>query len=140
MLTTFPQCNFSLEFSEILSQNHIRYHWLSVSGNSKIMHCGILINMPHSESDHLHFWALIRLTYHCYTWMLIIVTGRGENQRVECWSCISKVSVVATSKMLIHVIRVINLSYLLLLISWRWFIVPVFQSNHFYCSACATLA
>ena len=46
MLTTFPQCNFSLEFLEILSQNHIRYHWLSVSGNSKIKHCGIVINMP----------------------------------------------------------------------------------------------
>ena len=26
MLTTFPQCNFSLEFPEIFSQNHICYH------------------------------------------------------------------------------------------------------------------
>ena len=48
----FPQCKFSLEFPEILSQNLICYHWLSVSvqtpwcGNNKIMHCGILINMP----------------------------------------------------------------------------------------------
>ena len=47
MLTTFPRCNFSLEVPEILSQNLICYHWLSVSGNSKIMHCGILINMPY---------------------------------------------------------------------------------------------
>ena len=47
MLTTFPQCNCSLEFPEILSQNHIRYHWLSVSGISKIMHCGILISIPY---------------------------------------------------------------------------------------------
>ena len=47
MLTTFPQCNFSpLVFPEILSQNLICYHWLSVSGNSKILHCGIVINMP----------------------------------------------------------------------------------------------
>ena len=30
MLTAFPQCNFSLEFPEILSQNDICYHWLSV--------------------------------------------------------------------------------------------------------------
>ena len=28
------------------TQNLICYHWLSVFGNSKIMHCGILINMP----------------------------------------------------------------------------------------------
>ena len=26
MLTTFPQCNFALEFQEILSQNNTRYH------------------------------------------------------------------------------------------------------------------
>ena len=48
MITAFQQCNFSLEFPEILSQNHTCYHWLSVSGISKIMHCGILINMPYS--------------------------------------------------------------------------------------------
>ena len=41
-----PTMQFSLEFPEILSQNHICYHWLSVCGISKIMHCGILINMP----------------------------------------------------------------------------------------------
>ena len=47
MLTTFPQFNFSLEFPETLSQNYIRYHLLrlGVSGISKIMHSGILINM-----------------------------------------------------------------------------------------------
>ena len=38
---------FSLEFPEVLSQNLICYHWLSVSGNSKIMYCGILINTPY---------------------------------------------------------------------------------------------
>ena len=43
----FPQCSFSLKFSEILSQILIRYRWLSVSKNSKIMDCGILINKPH---------------------------------------------------------------------------------------------
>ena len=47
MLTTFPQYNFALEFQEILSQNNTCYHWLSVSGSSKIMYCGILINMPY---------------------------------------------------------------------------------------------
>ena len=30
MLTTFPQCSFSLEFPEKLSQNHICYRCLSV--------------------------------------------------------------------------------------------------------------
>ena len=46
LLTTFPQCDFWLEFPGILSQNLICYHWLSVTGNSKIIHCGILINIP----------------------------------------------------------------------------------------------
>ena len=49
MLTTCPQCNFSPEIPEILRQSHICYHWLSVSGISKIMHCGILIDMPYSK-------------------------------------------------------------------------------------------
>ena len=42
------QCNLSLEVPEILSQNHIYFHWLSVSGNSNILHCGILIYIPYS--------------------------------------------------------------------------------------------
>ena len=41
MLTAFPQCNFLLEFPEII----YAYHGLIVSGISKIMHCGILIDM-----------------------------------------------------------------------------------------------
>ena len=49
MLTTCPQCNFSPEIPEILRQSHICYHWHSVSGISKIMHCGILIDMPYSK-------------------------------------------------------------------------------------------
>ena len=43
VLTTFPQCNISLEFPEMLCQNY----YMSVSGISKILHCGILIDMPH---------------------------------------------------------------------------------------------
>ena len=46
MLATFPLCNFLLEFTEILSQNLICFHLLSLSGISKTMHYGILINMP----------------------------------------------------------------------------------------------
>ena len=45
----FPRMQFLLEFSEILSHNHICYHWMSVYGISKIMHCGILINMPYCD-------------------------------------------------------------------------------------------
>ena len=45
VLTTFPQGNFASEFTEILSQNLVCYHWLSAPGNSEIMHCGILIYM-----------------------------------------------------------------------------------------------
>ena len=57
MLTTFPQCNFSLEFSEPLSWNPICYHRLSVSGISKIMRCGIFINMA-------YFWITQYMALH----------------------------------------------------------------------------
>ena len=41
-----PTMQFSLEFLEILSQNHnICYHSLFVSGISEIMDCWILINI-----------------------------------------------------------------------------------------------
>ena len=43
--TTFPLCNLLQTFPVVLSQNTICYHWLSMPGNSKIMHCGILLNM-----------------------------------------------------------------------------------------------
>ena len=44
-----PTRQFTLEYPEILhTLYHICYHWLSVSGISKIMHCGILLNMPNS--------------------------------------------------------------------------------------------
>ena len=47
-MTAFPLGHLKLEFPEILSKNIICYHLLSVSGNSEIMHCGmILINMPY---------------------------------------------------------------------------------------------
>ena len=45
-VNSIPTMQFSLEFPEILSQNLICYHWLSMSGNSKIMHYGLHINMP----------------------------------------------------------------------------------------------
>ena len=49
---TFPQCNFSLEIPKILGTNLIGYHRLSVSGNSEVMHCGILINKPYRDFAH----------------------------------------------------------------------------------------
>ena len=49
MSTTFPQCDISLEFLEILSRNPTRDHSQSVSGNSEKMLCRILINMPYSR-------------------------------------------------------------------------------------------
>ena len=45
MSTTFPQGNFPLEIPELISRNLICCHWLSMSGNSKMMHHGILINL-----------------------------------------------------------------------------------------------
>ena len=56
----FPQRNFSLEFPEILSQNHICHHWLGVSGISKITYCGVLINMAYFIS-HVKEYSSMRL-------------------------------------------------------------------------------
>ena len=39
--------SLTMEFPEILSQNLLCYRWPIVSGKSKIMHCEILIYMPH---------------------------------------------------------------------------------------------
>ena len=45
MLGTFPPCNLSLDYpEEIFNQNYIPLLELSVSGISKIIDCGILIN------------------------------------------------------------------------------------------------
>ena len=38
---------FSFYLPQILSQNLLGYHRVSVSGNSEVMHCGIRINMPY---------------------------------------------------------------------------------------------
>ena len=51
MLTTFPQCNFSLEFPEILNQSYNAYYGPGESWIYKIMHCGILISMPYEHCD-----------------------------------------------------------------------------------------
>ena len=52
MLTTFPATmQFFIGIPETLSQNHICHHWLSESWISKIMHCGILIQMPYYHQD-----------------------------------------------------------------------------------------
>ena len=74
ILTIFPQCSFSREFPGMLSQNLICHHWLSVSGNSEIMHCRILINMPYYSLTHQHktgTWVDTSdsaLLYSCWSW------------------------------------------------------------------------
>ena len=40
-----------------LSQNILRYHWLSVPGNSSVVHCGIPVIMLYWL---LHFWHWLR--------------------------------------------------------------------------------
>ena len=71
MLTTFSQCDFGLEFPEIPSQNLICYHWPSVSGNSKLLHCGILINMPFGTMVNL--WECSRSLNSQYVDLLLII-------------------------------------------------------------------
>ena len=65
MLTAFPQCNFSADFQEIIIQNLICYYRLSVIGNSKTMHSGILYNMPNkvehvNEYPTMHYFGIPR--------------------------------------------------------------------------------
>ena len=67
-LTTFPQCNFSLGFPDILIQNLICHHWLSVWGlrNNAFR---ILISMPYSftatVNHHIHN-KIIMFTVYMY--------------------------------------------------------------------------
>ena len=70
VFTTFPQCNFSLEFPEILIQNLLYYHQLSVSWNYKILHCGILINMPYCKDFQAHSTCskMVQLLYPIQLW------------------------------------------------------------------------
>ena len=56
----------SLEFQEILSQNLKDFHWLGVSGMLKIMHCGILINMPYWFQQIIFCWKITGTTYLCW--------------------------------------------------------------------------
>ena len=59
VLTLFPQCSFSLGFPEILNQNLVRCHQLSLSGNSEVVRCGILINITYSnEIRQIHIGLL----------------------------------------------------------------------------------
>ena len=44
-VNNIPSMQFIRKFPEILGQNLVHYRWLSVSGNSEIMHCGILIRL-----------------------------------------------------------------------------------------------
>ena len=72
-VNNIPTMQFSLEFPEILSQNLICYHWLSVSEISKIKHCGILIYIP----------------YYCKYWWHWIFTGdiasTSRDKTIRLW-------------------------------------------------------
>ena len=46
-VNSLPTMQLSLVFPEILTQNITHCHWQSVPGNSRLMYCGILINMPY---------------------------------------------------------------------------------------------
>ena len=79
MLTTFPQCKFSPELPEILSQNRKCYNWLSVSGISKIMHCGLLINMPYSIASTIKCDPFLVLYF-----IFLIITSHNQIQVLTC--------------------------------------------------------
>ena len=86
MLTTFPQWNFALEFPEILSQNIISYHWRSVSGNSVMMHNGILINMPFLILQLFHVNTMLVEIPHT-DWHIWQQKNRSSLQVIIPWVC-----------------------------------------------------
>ena len=61
---------FSTRSSRIIQSAHFCRHWLSVSGNSKIMHCGIVINMP--------YWCEMNYSFH-------IRPNQPYRQGLVCW-------------------------------------------------------
>ena len=46
-VNNIPTMQFFIGISRSIQLNIISYHWLSVSGNSVMMHYGVLINMPY---------------------------------------------------------------------------------------------
>ena len=76
MLTTFPQWNFSLEFPEIPNQNLICYHWPSVSGNSEIMHCGILYLAEIEQAPPISY-STTQLANLIDMWLLFVTVSTG---------------------------------------------------------------
>ena len=71
MFKTFPQCNFSLEFPELLSQTLIMLSLQEcVCGKSQIMHCGIFINMPYSKKNIICMLLIVNTQEWCVCFSL----------------------------------------------------------------------
>ena len=62
------------------------YHWLSVSGNSEIMHCGILINMPYEEHQAAGSCVLCVAWNSSWRWQEVssmqLITPRSAHQDI----------------------------------------------------------
>ena len=87
MFTTFPRCNFGLEFLEFLLQKLIWFHQQSMPGKSKMMHPGILMNMPYRLSSEFGADSLLLYTTHCVHWPTTRhnMVGRLHNMLARCY-------------------------------------------------------
>ena len=114
MLTASPQCTFSLESPPTLSQKQICYHWLSVYGIYKIMHCGILIKMLHHSyvlyGNHNNkdvFSAIqtpcMRFNYTRMNWCILVNIPLIKYTCIEECCCIIQTKIAMISQYLISV-------------------------------------
>ena len=106
MLTTFPQCNNSLESPEILSQNHNCYHWLSVSGIAKIMHCTLyyesnrrfILNKGCHSNIHAEYKKYIHIENKIKTFKIVSLKYNQHSRRKSILMCLFSSSRVEKQK------------------------------------------
>ena len=85
MVTTFPQCNFSLEFPELLTQNHICYNffflcillyfmidWVCL-GFPKSCILGYSLTCPIESSSHMHKFNHNIVSMNSLCWILMLL-------------------------------------------------------------------
>ena len=90
-VNNIPIMQFFTGIPEILGQNHVWYQWLSVSGTSKLMHCGMGYSLT---CPILVWWSSLSFLDHChnkekqwawYTRLLMLWLGCFLLQDIHCW-------------------------------------------------------
>ena len=84
-VNNIPTMQFLTEISKnTQSKLYLCYHWLSVSGISKIMYCGILINMPFYNRLPRCATQLVSLQLHIQSLQLVQLYCSNTTEKLQC--------------------------------------------------------